>query len=151
MEQFCENKFEYETFIDRSGKHFYNLNIKDDLICAFDSGFDSASNNLESIIFLLLGWVVLAFFVYVIVYRLFKTNQTNRDDQVAVDEPDLKKEELQEKEELIKKVELEKEKSPVKEIISSIPLPVLKVKPKTGKLLSVRSHSFLMRGSSKRT
>jgi hypothetical protein len=98
---------------------------------------------LESIIFLLLGWVVLAFFVYIIVYRLFKTNQTNRDDQEAVDEPDLKKEELPEKAELIKKAEPEREKSPVKEIVSSIPLPVLKVKPKTGEFSSTRKCSGL--------
>jgi len=57
---------------------------------------------------------------------------------VSADEPDLKKEELPEKEEVIKKDERAKEKTPVKDV-PSIPLPVLKVKPKTGTLLTLIS------------
>ena len=58
-------------------------------ICAFDSGFDATTGNLESIIFVLLGWVVFAFCLYIIVYRLFKTNQTIKED--VEDELDGKK------------------------------------------------------------
>ena len=93
----------------------------DDLICAFDSGFDSASGNLESIVLVLLGWSVLAFCIYVVVYRLFKTNQPCRDEKAEVDEPDLKKEGLPEKSESVKLIQpdVKKEKSPVKEILTS--------------------------------
>ncbi len=57
---------------------------------------------------------------------------------MSADEPDLKKEELPEKKEVIKKDERAKEKTPVKDV-PSIPLPVLKVKPKTGTLLTLIS------------
>ena len=54
----------------------------DDLICAFDAGFEGASNHIESIVFVLLAWLVLAVSVYIVVYRLFKTHQSSRDDEV---------------------------------------------------------------------
>ena len=106
----------------------------DDLICAFDSGFDSASGNLESIVLVLLVWSVLAFCIYVVVYRLFKTNQASRE----VDEPDLKKEDLPEKSDPVKEIEPEvkKEKSPVKEILTT---KSSAVKNEAGRLLTFNS------------
>ena len=63
----------------------------DDLICAFDAGFDTATNNIDTIVFVLLAWVVLAVSVYIIVYRLFKTNQPSDEsltDDVADGSPE---------------------------------------------------------------
>ena len=73
-------------------------------ICAFDSGFDATTGNLESIIFVLLGWVIFAFCLYIIVYRLFKTNQTIKED--VEDELDGKKknEDVQVNSDLVKKI-----------------------------------------------
>jgi hypothetical protein len=44
----------------------------DDLICAFDAGFSGSSGNIETVVFVLFGWVVLSTIVYCIVVRYFK-------------------------------------------------------------------------------
>lgn len=53
----------------------------DDLICAFDSGFDSATSNLESVGIVLVGWIAVGLIVFSLIKALFKFNQVHQSDQ----------------------------------------------------------------------
>ena len=53
----------------------------DDLICAFDSGFDSATSNLESVGIVFVGWIAVGLVVFTLIKALFKFNQAHQPEQ----------------------------------------------------------------------
>lgn len=54
----------------------------DDLICAFDTGFDSTTSNLEAVGIVLVGWLVIGLVVYSLIKALFKFNQSTEQKKL---------------------------------------------------------------------